>query len=58
MPLEIKELHIRVAIEAKPPQHAESTHAPPQSQGGTDRDSIIAECVEQVMHIMQVRKER
>jgi hypothetical protein len=58
MPLEIKELHIRVAIDAKPPQHAEASHAPQQNQVGADRDSIIAECVEQVMHIMQVRKER
>jgi hypothetical protein len=58
MPLEIKELHIRVAIEAKQPQHADASHAPQQSAGNADRDSIIAECVEQVMHIMQVQKER
>ena len=55
MPVEIRELHIRVAVNAdtaKPP-------APSKSDGGAaDQDAIVAECVEQVLRIIQAKKER
>ena len=55
MPIEIRELHIRVAVEARPePQR------PGQSPraGDAEREAMIAECVEQVLRILRSRKER
>jgi hypothetical protein len=57
MPVEIKELHIRVAVDARP------GHPPPAGQGAAggeavDKDAIVAECVEQVLQIIQSKKER
>lgn len=62
MPVEIKELHIRVAVSGKPPE----THG---ASGGTTKlaaaadqtvakDELVAECVEQVFALLQARKER
>ena len=57
MPVEIKELHIRVAVDAGPGP------PPPAGQGAADgeaadKDAIVAECVEQVLQIIQSKKER
>lgn len=61
MPIEIKELHIRVAVNAASEQKAPSSQgqaasAPPG--GGVDKDAIVAECVEQVMQLLQNKRER
>lgn len=64
MPIEIKELHIRVAI--NPPQSgpASSAATGAASSGKTgsssndDKDAIVAECVEQVLQILQNKAER
>jgi hypothetical protein len=56
MPVEIRELHIRVAVNAdtaKPPVPAKSADG-----GAADKDAIVAECVEQVLRIIQAKKER
>jgi len=60
MPIEIKELHIHVELNASPDRLA-----PAGQQGGSGRgtqsdeqDAIIAECVEQVLQILQSKKER
>lgn len=56
MPVEIRELHIRVAVNsepAKPPAPATSA-----SSDNADKDAIVAECVEQVLRIIQAKKER
>jgi Family of unknown function (DUF5908) len=59
MPIEIKELHIRVAVNAAPPGSAPpAAKAPGAGAGGADRDAIVAECVEQVLDILQGKKER
>lgn len=61
MPVEIKELHIRVAVDASPPGQSSvgpSAASATPSAGSADRDTIVAECVEQVMHILQVKGER
>jgi hypothetical protein len=59
MPVEIKELHIRVAVDASPsgPAPAVQTAAVKAPAGG-DKDAIVAECVEQVLQIIQSRRER
>jgi hypothetical protein len=59
MPVEIKELHIRVAVNAPPTKQ----EAPAPSRSGAkgnagDKDAIVAECVEQVLQIINTRKER
>jgi hypothetical protein len=59
MPIEIRELHIRVAVNAPPAKGAPTTQNQPAAKGaGGDQDAIVAECVEQVLNIMQMRKER
>lgn len=52
MPIEIKELHIRVALTSPPPPPAAA------AGGGDDRDAIVAACVEQVLQILQQKAER
>ena len=64
MPIEIKELHIRVTVNAAPGEQPASSQTPAQgtdntsSDGDSDKDAIIAECVEQVLHILQQKMER
>jgi hypothetical protein len=55
MPVEIRELHIRVAVNAESKAQAP---AKPGDVGGADQDAIVAECVEQVLRIIQAKKER
>jgi Family of unknown function (DUF5908) len=57
MPIEIRELHIRVSVGEDAKQGA-GVPAQPVGDGHADKDAIVAECVEQVMQILQVRKER
>lgn len=59
MPIEIKELHIKVTVNALPPSSAQST-APsaPTASSGEDKDAIVAECVEQVLQILLAKTER
>ena len=59
MPIEIRELHIRVAVNPEPQNPASAPHS--ASAGGEmhlEKDAIVAECVEQVLQILQTRKER
>jgi len=61
MPVEIKELHIRVAINAAPAGQAPVAPNAPGGAAGPgagDKDAIVAECVEQVLHIIHAKKER
>ena len=59
MPIEIKELHIRVAVNAAPAKQTPIAQSTPGGGGnGGDKDAIVAECVEQVMQLMQTKTER
>jgi hypothetical protein len=51
MPVEIKELHIRIQIDEEKKGNANST-----TPG--DKEQWIAECVEQVVRILQQQNER
>lgn len=56
MPLEIKELHIRVSVNQS--GQAE-TSAPNPGQGETDdKDNVIQAAVEQVMELINAKNER
>jgi hypothetical protein len=63
MPIEIKELHIRIAVNA--PQNGQPSREQPAGNGrrstpaGEDAtEMIVAECVEQVLQILQYKMER
>lgn len=60
MPIEIKELHIRVTVDA-PPQHAPVAKPGAQrpiDENSDEKDAMIAECVEQVLQILHDKQER
>lgn len=58
MPIEIRELNIRVSVSHN--QEEQGSGPPPGAgQAGTpDKEELIAECVEQVMELLKLRKER
>lgn len=64
MPIEIKELHIRVAVNSSQNGQASEGQAATASgnmgtgAGDTDKEAIVAECVEQVLQVLQYKKER
>jgi hypothetical protein len=63
MPIEIKELHIHVVVNAASSELT-VTKAQTGASGnsgnssGSDKDAIVAECVEQVLEILQNKRER
>jgi hypothetical protein len=59
MPIEIKELHIRVTVNT--PQDGQQQTKQTRSAGSgdeNDKDAIVAECVEQTLQILQHKQER
>jgi Family of unknown function (DUF5908) len=63
MPIEIKELYIRVSVNTLPgeltpgaPAAAGAGSAPGDADG--DREALVAACVEQVMQLLRDRMER
>jgi hypothetical protein len=59
MPIEIRELHIRVAVSAPSDGAPAGTPAAGAAAGGeADPEALVAECVEQVLRILQNRMER
>ncbi|MGO4700570.1 DUF5908 family protein [Dyella sp. 2RAB6] len=62
MPVEIKELHIRVAVSGKPPAAAGASGGAAKQAAAAGqaagKDELVAECVEQVFELLQARKER
>jgi len=57
MPIEIRELHIRVAV-STPAGEAGTPAQPAPSQEEAGREALVVECVEQVLRILQNRSER
>ncbi len=58
MPIEIKELHIRVTVNATEGALSERQPVSGGKSSDSDRQAIIAECVEQVLEILQNKSER
>jgi hypothetical protein len=61
MPIEIRELHIRVAVSA--PAETAPAGAPAAAAAGAGgaeagHEALVAECVEQVLRILNHRMER
>jgi hypothetical protein len=60
MPIEIRELNIRVSVNQSPAEQ-DSKGGGGGSKGGgggADKDEIIAECVEQILEILKNKNER
>jgi len=61
MPIEIKELHIRVTVTTSPstqPSRSRTTDAGRLPTDDETTERIVAECVEQVLHILHNKMER
>jgi len=62
MPIEIKELHIRVSITTPSGEERPAARAGEPSAGFPgglrERDALVAECVERVFEILQNKSER
>jgi hypothetical protein len=61
MPIEIKELHIRVSVNSTP--GGQPSGVPAVADGGNPegdgaKDALVAECVEQVLRILHGKMER
>lgn len=59
MPIEIKELNIRINVnQNQPEQDAPPQQATAQTPGNNNKEEIIAECIEQVMEILKNKMDR
>jgi len=60
MPIEIKELHIRVTVNAGAGKAGGEAPKDTSAAGRADANqgAIVAECVEQVLEVVQSKKER
>ena len=58
MPVEIRELHIRVAVNSDSAKQSSPATSPSAAEAAADKDAIVAECVEQVLQIIQAKRER
>jgi hypothetical protein len=61
MPIEIKELHIRVAVttsSSNQPTNGQTAAGGRNPTGNDATEMLVAECVEQVLHILQNKTER
>jgi hypothetical protein len=58
MPIEIRELHIRVSV--SPPAGGQPAGVPGPAPGaeGDGRQALVAECVEQVLQVLRDSRER
>ena len=59
MPLEIQELHIKVTVN-QPSQGQQSAAASAGGAGktGDDKEAIISQCVDEILEIINNKKER
>lgn len=59
MPLEIRELHIKVSVNQ--PQQGQQANAPSPSRGKKEedeKDALVNQCVEEVLEVIKKKKER
>lgn len=59
MPIEIRELQIRVNVNERSTQRAESSDRTTQTrERESGDDALVSECIEQVLKIIEGKKER
>ena len=56
MPLEIKELHVKMVVDE--PQRESSERSGVAQAGSVDLDALVAKCVKQILQILKDRDER
>lgn len=58
MPIEIKELHIRVSVNAPAGGKPAGAPGPFPAADGDAHQALVAECVEEVLQVLRDEKER
>lgn len=58
MPVEIRELHIRVTVNQPQQSQPSGAPAPEGDKAEDEKDSIIAQCVDEVITIIKNKNER
>jgi|SoiMethySBSTD1v2_1073268.scaffolds.fasta_scaffold1080880_2 hypothetical protein len=58
MPLEIRELQIKVTVDQPQGQNAQPPNGSQGSKYMNDKEAIINQCIDQVMEILNNKKER
>ena len=61
MPIEIRELNIRIHVNQNQPEQGAPPPAAPVASGNQaipEKDELIAECIEQVMELLKFKQER
>jgi len=58
MPLEIRELHIRVTVNQPKQEGGEPNPVTGQTHDAAGADALVAQCVEEVLRIVQDKEER
>lgn len=58
MPIEIKELHIRVSVSTPAAGNPGGAPGPDPGAEGDARQALVADCVEQVLEVLRDQRER
>ena len=58
MPIEIRELNVRVSVNQNQQEQGAEQTASVAGQPMPDKDTLISECLEQIMDIIHNKKER
>jgi Family of unknown function (DUF5908) len=63
MPIEIKELHIKVTVNATGSENMQAIGTPasltaPSALSASEKEALIAECVEKILQILEAKRER
>jgi len=58
MPIEIRELNVRVSVSQNQQEQGAEQTASVAGQPMPDKDTLISECLEQIMDIIHNKKER
>lgn len=58
MPLEIRELHIRVNVNQPQSEEAKPAVSADDTKLNDDKEALIQQCIEQVMEIFNTKNER
>lgn len=58
MPIEIKELHIRVSVNTPTDGKPAGAPGPDPGTEAAARQALVADCVEQVLQVLRDQKER
>lgn len=58
MPVEIRELHIRVTVNQPQQTSQQSNATPDKTLPEQEKEALVSQCIDQVMDILNHKKER